>query len=207
MASLVGAHPISTFVSPVNGTSPINADQVRGNDNTIQTAYNAHDTDGTIHIQSSTLAARPAFGTAGRIWFTSDGFRLYYDNGSAWTEAAYLPSAGGTVSGNVLITGTLGVTGVITASTGLTVTTGGLTVSAGTTAVQAITGTSLVLTADITLANGKALFLTRNSGTSPVVFGRYDVGTDDLSTVMGGQNYRWRDTGAGVYMVLNGTTG
>lgn len=104
-AGLVGQYPISTFVTPVNGASPIDANTVRGNDNTIATAYDSHDSDPTIHFQSSTLAARPAFGTLGRKWLTSDGLRIYYDTGSAWSEVAYLPLAsGGTVAGTVTAT-------------------------------------------------------------------------------------------------------
>ncbi len=104
MASfLVGQHQITTFSTPVNGTTPIDANQVRGNDNTIKTAYDAHDLDGTIHLQSSTLAARPAAGTEGLKWLTNDGLRIYYDTGSVWSEIAYLPTAGGTVSGDITL--------------------------------------------------------------------------------------------------------
>ncbi len=110
---LVGQHQITTFTSPVNGTTPIDANTVRGNDNTIKTSYDAHDNDTTIHLQCSTLAARPAASTAGQKWMTSDGFRLYYDDGAAWHEAAYLPTAGGTVSGDVTITGQLTVNGAV----------------------------------------------------------------------------------------------
>ncbi len=102
-SSLVGQHQITTFSTPVNGTTPIDANQVRGNDNTIKTSYDAHDSDGTIHLQDSTLAARPAAGTVGTKWFTNDGFRLYYDDGANWQEAAYLPTAGGTLTGGITI--------------------------------------------------------------------------------------------------------
>ena len=89
--ALLPAHQLSTFSSPTNGASPIDANTVRGNDNSIGTAYNAHDADATIHVQTSTLAARPAFGTVGRVWLTSDGLRAYYDTGAAWTEINYVP--------------------------------------------------------------------------------------------------------------------
>ena len=35
---LVSTHQLSTFTTPVNGTSPIDANQVKGNDNSIKTS-------------------------------------------------------------------------------------------------------------------------------------------------------------------------
>ena len=112
----VSQHQVSTFTTPVNGTSPIDANQVRGNDNSIKTAYNAHDADATIHLQNGLVGSRPSAGTAGTMWLASDvgaGY-LWLDNGSAWVEASYLRATGGTITGNVSITGTFGVTGVAT---------------------------------------------------------------------------------------------
>jgi len=124
---LVSTHQLSTFTTPVNGTSPIDANQVKGNDNSIKTSYNAHDADTTIHLQSGAVATRPAASTAGQTWLATDSGAVYLwlDNGSAWVEANYLRSTGGTVTGNVLITGTLGVTGATTLSSTLTI--GGVT--------------------------------------------------------------------------------
>jgi len=87
MATTVAQHAVATFSSPVNGTTPIDANTVRGNDNTIRTSYNDHDADTGIHVQSSTLASRPAAGTAGRKWITSgDGgdYHLWFDDGTKW---------------------------------------------------------------------------------------------------------------------------
>ncbi|NBX31484.1 MAG: hypothetical protein EBR07_01970, partial [Planctomycetes bacterium] len=124
---LVSTHQLSTFTTPVNGTSPIDANQVKGNDNSIKTSYNAHDADTTIHLQSGAVATRPAASTAGQTWLATDSGAVYLwlDNGSAWVEANYLRSTGGTVTGNVSITGTLGVTGATTLSSTLTI--GGVT--------------------------------------------------------------------------------
>jgi hypothetical protein len=124
---LVSTHQLSTFTTPVNGTSPIDANQVKGNDNSIKTSYNAHDADTTIHLQSGAVATRPAASTAGQTWLATDSGAVYLwlDNGSAWVEANYLRNTGGTVTGNVLITGTLGVTGATTLSSTLTI--GGVT--------------------------------------------------------------------------------
>ena len=121
MAQTVAQHSVASFTSPVNGTSPIDANQVRGNDNTLRSGYNDHDADPGIHLQSSAVASRPAAGDLGRKWLTTDtgAVRLYFDTGSAWAEVSYLPLAGGTIAGNVAITGTLSATGLITASGGV----------------------------------------------------------------------------------------
>lgn len=83
-AGLVGQYQVTTFTTPVNGTTPIDANTVRGNDNTMKSAFDLHDSDATIHLQSSTLAARPAFGTAGRNWVSTDTLQAWYDTGLAW---------------------------------------------------------------------------------------------------------------------------
>ena len=88
MATTVGSHAVAQFTSPVNQTSPIDANSVRGNDNTLRTAYVNHDADTGIHVQSSTLASRPVAGVAGRKWITADtgDYHLWYDDGSTWHE-------------------------------------------------------------------------------------------------------------------------
>ena len=96
MAETVGSHAVAALTSPVNG-DPLSATVVLSNDNTVRAAYVTHDADPGIHLQSSTLASRPAFGVAGRKWVTSDGLRVYYDTGAAWAEVAYLSLAGGGV--------------------------------------------------------------------------------------------------------------
>jgi hypothetical protein len=90
MAETVGQHSVAAFTSPVNGTTPIDANSVRGNDNTMRSAYVDHDADPGIHVQSSTLASRPVAGTAGRKWITvsSGRYQFWYDDGSRWHEVA-----------------------------------------------------------------------------------------------------------------------
>lgn len=129
MPGSVSSYQQGAFTAPVNGTAG-DATQVLSNDNTLRAKYNSHDADATIHVQSSTLAARPAAGVVGRFWLTTDGLRLYYDNGVTWTEVAYVVSGGaltattgafsgavsmqaltattGAFSGGVTITGDLG---------------------------------------------------------------------------------------------------
>lgn len=107
---LVGANAIDPFTAPTNGAID-DADIVRGNDNSLRAAMNDHDTDATIHFQSSVLAARPVAGRTGRLWFTADERRIWYDTGAAWQEIAYAklasPTFTGTVTGvNLAVTGT-----------------------------------------------------------------------------------------------------
>lgn len=105
MASgIVGGHQQGIFVIPVNGTSPVDADEVRVNDNSVAAQHNAHDSDPTIHVQSGTTAARPVAGTTGRLWYTTDTGHLYYDNGTAWVELKITADEvdGGTIDDAVL---------------------------------------------------------------------------------------------------------
>jgi len=103
---LVGQNQITTFTSPVNGTSPIDANVVRGNDNTSKTAFNTHDADATLHLQSSLASARPPAGVPGRKWLDSDTYRLYYDDGAVWHELAYIGGGGpATINGKLTVNG------------------------------------------------------------------------------------------------------
>ena len=81
---------VNTFTSPTSNL--IDPNVVRGNDNTLRTAFNGHDADATIHVQTSALADRPAFGVAGRLWATTDAGALawWFDTGSAWVPFGYL---------------------------------------------------------------------------------------------------------------------
>lgn len=87
MATTVGQHQVAVFTTPVNGAA-IDADPVRNNDLANRAGHNAHDSDSGVHLQSSTLAARPLAGVAGRKWMTVDAsvVRIWYDDGTAWNE-------------------------------------------------------------------------------------------------------------------------
>ena len=107
MATTVGSHSVAAFTSPSNGDA-LDANVVKGNDNTLRVSYVNHDADPGIHLQSSTLASRPAAGTAGRKWLTTDSgaVKVWYDDGANWQEVNYLPNTGSaTVSGNLTVTG------------------------------------------------------------------------------------------------------
>jgi hypothetical protein len=154
MAETIGQHGLAAFVNPTNG-DPLDAGIVKGNDNTMRAAYISHDDDGGIHLQSSTLAARPAAGTIGRKWLTTDtgSVKLWYDNGSAWQEINYLnagyfaaiasdilPSATATYDvgvtatrwRNLFLSGNATIAGSVTATS-----------LAGTLAASSLTGTTL----------------------------------------------------------------
>jgi hypothetical protein len=199
---LISQHQLSTFSSPVNGTSPIDANTVRGNDNTVKTAYNAHDADTTIHLQNGLVASRPAASTAGQMWLASDAGAVYayLDTGSAWVEVNYLRSTGGTVSGPVTVsdttdsssstTGALIVSGGVGIAKKLYVGTG-LTVVSGTSSLQAVTATTLALSGLATITvTGQGLQL---------------LTTSDVAA--GGSIYmRWNDTnGNGAFIGYVGT--
>jgi hypothetical protein len=95
MATTVGQHAVSTFTTPA-ASAALASSVVRGNFNTQRDAYVDHDADTGIHLQSSLLADRPAYGTAGRKWLTTDAgsCKLWHDTGSAWDEVDYVNATG-----------------------------------------------------------------------------------------------------------------
>lgn len=118
MAQTVASHAVAALTSPVNG-DPLSATVVLSNDNTVRAAYVDHDADPGIHLQSSALASRPAFGTAGRKWLSADtgSYRLFFDTGSAWQELSYLRTdVAGTFTQTLTVSGSLVSTGGIQAS-------------------------------------------------------------------------------------------
>lgn len=110
MATTTGSHSVAAFTAPVNGTSPIDANAVRNNDNTLRSAYVSHDADTGIHVQSSDLASRPAAGVAGRKWMTVDAgvVRMWYDTGAAWVESGVVGPSSATDNRVVRFDGSTG---------------------------------------------------------------------------------------------------
>jgi hypothetical protein len=126
MAETVAQHQQSTFTDPQNGQA-LDASVVLTNLNALKTTLNAHDADSGIHLQSGLHASRPAAGTTGRKWYSTDTKRLYYDNGTTWAEIGYLAIVtAGEVAGPLLISGD-----VLTVAEGIAITDGGLAVTAG----------------------------------------------------------------------------
>jgi len=118
MAQTVGQHGVAAFTNPSNG-DPLDATVVKANDNSVRGAYVDHDSDGGIHLQSSSLAARPIAGTAGRKWLTTDAgsVKLWFDTGAAWEEISYVPTTGNPSFTNATLVGTTTNNGVITGGT------------------------------------------------------------------------------------------
>jgi len=145
--SLVGQYAPKVFTSPVNSGGALDANIVRGNDNVIRAAFAAHDADPTIHVQSSTLAARPAAGVPGRLWVTEDAgaYEFWYDDGTSWQglsvtnalTATKLQTAR-TLWGQSF-DGTANVTGSLTSVTDITMT--GTLSGASTVSATTLTGT------------------------------------------------------------------
>lgn len=131
MPEVIASYQVSAFVVPTNATTA-DADQVRGNDNTLQSSLNNHDADPGIHFQGSALASRPVAGSAGRKWMSTDDRRIWYDNGSSWLEAGYL--AIGAAINNANLTGVVTVGASIHSAVALTMDTPAatnITLSAG----------------------------------------------------------------------------
>lgn len=143
----VSTHQQAIFTTPVNGTAPVDADEVLLNDNATVAAYNAHDADATIHVQSSTLAQRPAAGLEGRLWFTSDERKLYYDAGTSWQE---LKLTGTNIDGGPIPSASLPVVPPSKGGTGLSATpqNGEIPIGNGTgfTLANIVAGSNVVIT-------------------------------------------------------------
>lgn len=120
MPTTIGNHGVAAFANPSNGDT-LDATIVKGNDNTLRSAYVEHDTDPGIHVQSSLLASRPSAGTEGRKWVTTDAgnVKFWHDTGTAWEELAYAQTVNATFTGTTTLQQTLEkVTISATAATG-----------------------------------------------------------------------------------------
>ncbi|MDG0815896.1 phage tail protein [Bdellovibrio svalbardensis] len=88
-------------------------------------------TGGTPSMQTGLFASRPAFGTAGRIYISSDTNTIYRDTGSAWVAIGDGAGAGtvtsitagtGLTGGTITSTGTIGLGTELTGLNGLSTT-------------------------------------------------------------------------------------
>lgn len=102
----IGQYQLGSFASPVNGGA-LDANVVRGNDNSIVGVHDNHDNDPTIHVQSFPFASLPSASTLGRFLIANDTYRAYFDTGSVLQEIAYLSKAGGAITGNLTVSGTV----------------------------------------------------------------------------------------------------
>ncbi len=93
--ALVGGHQTLTFSSPVLSGAGVNANVVRGNDNVLRTALNAHDDDASIHVQSGTFANRPTTIADGATYFCTDTRDTYSRVAGAWVQSGWAHWYGG----------------------------------------------------------------------------------------------------------------
>jgi hypothetical protein len=93
--ALVGTHQTLTFSSPVLSGAGVNANVVRGNDNVLRTALNAHDDDASIHVQSGTFANRPTTIADGSTYFCTDTRDTYSRVAGAWVQSGWAHWYGG----------------------------------------------------------------------------------------------------------------
>jgi hypothetical protein len=87
--ALVGSHQLLTFTSPVLGALAPNANDVRGNDNVLKRAHNAHDADASIHVQSGTFANRPATSADGSTYYATDTGDTYSMVAGSWVQSGW----------------------------------------------------------------------------------------------------------------------
>ena len=146
---LIAQNQQTPFTSPSNGDSPIDADTVKGNDNSLVAKHNTHDADATVHVQTGLLASRPSASTPYAMYL-DENKRLYVDNGATWAEVPYarLDAAGtNAFTNNVTIGGTLEVDGIITANAAMDV----LDVDAADIIADSYTGGPLTVTGNSTI--------------------------------------------------------
>lgn len=85
--AVVGTHALKPFTLPVATTPP--SAQVRNNDNLMRAAFNAHDADDTIHVQSGLLAARPVTAGANAVYVCTDTQDTYSYIGGNWVQIGW----------------------------------------------------------------------------------------------------------------------
>ena len=84
-----GQNQLPAFTRPAQNERPITSAIVRGLGNTIGVAFNEHDADQSLHVQSGLLADRPLAGTLGRVFVTYDvptAPLITLDNGTSWVS-------------------------------------------------------------------------------------------------------------------------
>lgn len=83
----LSSRTVNTFVSPTR--RDIDPNIVRGNDNTLRVAFNAHDADPSIHVQSGTLANRPISSADGSTYYATDTGDTYSMVAGTWVLSAW----------------------------------------------------------------------------------------------------------------------
>ncbi len=92
-AGQISQHQADPITVPIAGDGLTSAVVVATQNGTAD-SYNEHDADSTIHALSGTLAQRPAFGSAGTKYTTTDSPRqVWLDTGTAWVQLDYASSS------------------------------------------------------------------------------------------------------------------
>ena len=84
----------------------------------VRVFYEILNQRGTPAMFTDTLANRPAFGYAGRLFVSTDSGQIFEDTGSAWTLVADAGVGGGTLS-SVCLNGNTTATGIVITAGGL----------------------------------------------------------------------------------------
>lgn len=84
----------------------------------LRVFYDILNQKGTPAFYTDTLANRPAFGFAGRVFISTDSGQIFEDTGSAWTLIADAGVGGGTLS-SVCLNGNTTATGIVITAGGL----------------------------------------------------------------------------------------
>lgn len=84
----------------------------------LRVFYDILNQKGTPAFYTDTLANRPAFGYAGRVFISTDSGQIFEDTGSAWTLIADAGVGGGTLS-SVCLNGNTTATGIVITAGGL----------------------------------------------------------------------------------------
>lgn len=86
---LVGTHQTLTFPGPVLSGAGVDANVVRGNDNILKAALNAHDADAAIHVQSGLSGDIPSTAPTGATYYATDTGDTFSRVGSVWVRSAW----------------------------------------------------------------------------------------------------------------------
>lgn len=80
----VGEYSILPFAGPVS--SPVGAETVRGNDETLRAKFVAHQNDAVAHVRAGLVADRPASADEGTVWIGTDGgvVTVFVYTGGGW---------------------------------------------------------------------------------------------------------------------------
>jgi len=84
----------------------------------VRVFYDILNQKGTPAMYTDTLANRPTFGFAGRLFISTDSGQIFEDTGSAWTLVADAGVGGGTLS-SVCLNGNTTATGIVITAGGL----------------------------------------------------------------------------------------